>query len=232
MDLTQVIFFDAGGTLFEVRGGVGKIYSKIAARHGVTIEPETVDKLFRTAFMAKTSMGLPAVTGDPASAERQWWLGLVRQVFAGRMPESIFPAYFAELYEHFRSSDAWLLYPDVQPALELLRFKGLRLGIISNFDSRLKEIVANLGIPPLIEQITTSWSARAAKPDPQIFLRAVAGMQISPSRAIHVGDSVREDIEGAQSAGLTPILIDRHSSYPQWNQTRRIRSLSELLEGL
>ena len=68
MELIEVVFLDAGGTLFEVRGGVGKIYSGIAASHGVTIEPETVDKLFLTAFMAKTSLGLPVITGDSASA--------------------------------------------------------------------------------------------------------------------------------------------------------------------
>ena len=103
------------------------------------------------------------------------------------------------------------------------------MGIISNFDSRLKEIVANLGIAPFIEQITTSWSARSAKPDPQIFLKAVAAMRISPSNATHIGDSIVEDIEGATKADLNPILIDRNSSYPQWKETPRICSLSELL---
>ncbi len=228
MKLTEVIFFDAGGTLFEVRGGVGTIYSEIAARYGVGIQPKEVDELFRTVFLAKTSMGLPPVTGDSASAERRWWFALVKQVCAGRMPESTFPAYFEELYDYFRSADAWLLYPDVLPALERLQFMGFRMGIISNFDSRLREIVANLGIAPLIEQIITSWSARASKPDPRIFRKAAADFQIAPSQATHVGDSVREDIEGAKSAGLNAILIDRNGSHPQWNQTRRIRSLTGL----
>ncbi len=222
-----MIFFDAGGTLFEVRGGVGKIYGEIAARYGVAIQSETIDKLFQTAFKAKTSMGLPAVAGDSAS-ERQWWFDLVKQVFAGRMPESVFPGYFEELYEYFRSADAWLLYPDVLPTLERLRSMGFRMGLISNFDSRLREIVANLGIAPFIEQITTAWSAKAAKPDPKIFLKAAAEMGIDPSRATHVGDSVQEDIEGAQSAGMNAILIDRNGSYPEWSQTPRILSLAEL----
>jgi putative hydrolase of the HAD superfamily len=230
MDLTELIFFDAGGTLFEVRGGVGRIYSKIAGRYGVTIGPEEADALFRAAFTARTAMGFPAATGDSAAAERQWWFDLVQQVFFGRMPESIFSTYFAELYDYFRSADAWLLYPDVPHSLEQLQARGHRMGIISNFDSRLKEIIANLGIAPFIEQITTSWSAKAAKPDPQIFLKAVADMRVSPFSATHVGDSIHEDIEGAKNAGLNPILIDRKSSHPQWSKTRRIHSLSELLD--
>jgi putative hydrolase of the HAD superfamily len=231
MDLTEVIFFDAGGTLFEVRGGIGKIYSEIAGCYGITVDPERVDALFRTAFLARTSKGFPEVTGDLASSEKQWWFDLVQEVLSDRMPESIFPAYFAELYDHFRSADAWLLYPEVPHTLEQLQAKGHRMGIISNFDSRLKDIIANLGIAPFVEQITTSWSAKSVKPDRRIFLKAAADMQVPPSRATHLGDSIREDVEGAKNAGLIPILIDRNSSYPQWNETRRIHTLSDLLNS-
>jgi putative hydrolase of the HAD superfamily len=226
----MVIFFDAGGTLFEVRGGVGKVYSDIALRYGVGIDPAEAERLFRAAFLLRSSENFPSIMGDSAAAERQWWFDLVQGIFAGRMPQSIFKECFAEIYDYFRSAAAWLLYPEVQQTLIQLKAKGIRMGIISNFDSRLREIIANLGIAPFIEQVTTSWSAKAAKPDAKIFLKAAAEMRVAPSEAFHVGDSIREDVQGAKNAGMIPVLIDRNSSYPLWNETRRIQTLSDLLE--
>ena len=222
MSRIEAVFFDAGGTLFELRRGVGEVYSDFAAHYGAHWDPAEVDTLFQASF-ARSLAGL-----RPGETERGWWFEIVRQVAGGRMSPDALECYFAELYDYFRTADAWRLYPEVTPSLKLLTARGLRLGMISNFDSRLEEIAARLGIGHFFESIVTSWDVGAPKPDPKIFLRALELFRVEPSRAVHVGDSAREDVSGARASGLEPVLIDRAGSHPGWSDSPRIRDLSEL----
>jgi putative hydrolase of the HAD superfamily len=227
------IFLDAGGTLFRLRGTIGKIYSDIARRYGVQIRPELIDRKFHHEYRVKDLNGLPLVhKGDLIQIEKQWWCELVRLVMADSIPPGAFMNYFIELYEFFGTSEAWELYPDAEGSLKKLRDQGFRLAVISNFDSRLRKILANLGIKNLFEMVTTSWEAGAAKPDVRIFKSALNAMRISPQQALHVGDSIREDFEGAKASSLTPVLLDRHGIHPQWKEGWRIGSLADLCRSL
>ncbi len=225
----NAIFFDAGGTLFEVRGSVGKIYSDVALRHGIHIDPKTLDVIFRKEFAAKSSMGFPAnAAGNLPRAERLWWLELVQRVLPDFFPAELVKPYFDELYSFFCSAEAWHLFPDAEETLTQLKRRGYRLGVISNFDTRLKEILTKLRIGFLFDHVTISWEAGAAKPEVKIFHDALKAMNISPDQALHVGDSIQEDFEGARAAGLTSILLDRLDNHPGWKDGLRIRSLAEL----
>jgi putative hydrolase of the HAD superfamily len=223
-----VIFFDAAGTLFEVRGSVGRIYSQVASRHGVTADPEELDRSFYRAFQAKSDEGLPAGPPGELEAEKAWWREVVRQAFGAQMPPDVFPGYFDEVFEVFRTARAWRLYRDTEASLKLLRSCGYRLGVISNFDSRLYDVLANLDIRPYFEQVILSWQVRSAKPDEQIFRFALHAMGVPASRALHVGDSLEEDVQGAAQAGLRAVLLDRKRKRRQWKDGPRIESLEEL----
>jgi len=225
----EAVFFDAGGTLFEVRGSVGKIYSEIACRHGISADSRSLDNAFHSAFHTKSLQGFPQNTnGNLALTEKQWWYELVQQVLAKHVPAEIFQAYFEDLYEAFRHAESWMLYPDTQDSLMQLHKQGFRLGVISNFDSRLNDLLANLGIGFLFEQVTVSWRVGAAKPDEKIFQNALETMRIPASHALHVGDSLYEDVKGAMAAGLRAVLLDREGIHSQWKDGWSINSLSEL----
>src|SRR5438552_13062082 len=133
----KIIFFDAVGTLFEVRGSVGEIYSRVARRYGVEVMPEEIQRSFAQKFRAQPPLAFPVETpeAERLALERRWWRDLVRAVFAeyGGFPH--FDEYFTEVFELFRSSEGWQLYDDVVPTLAALQAQDLRLGIISNFDS-------------------------------------------------------------------------------------------------
>jgi putative hydrolase of the HAD superfamily len=207
---------------------VGRIYSKVASRHGVTADPEELDRSFYRAFQAKSAGGLPA--GPPAElqAEKAWWREVVRQAFGAMMPPEVFPGYFDEVFEVFRTARAWELYGDTEASLKLLRSRGYRLGVISNFDSRLDDVLANLNIRFYFERVILSWHIRSAKPDAQIFRSALQAMGVPAAKALHVGDSVEEDVRGAAQAGLWAVLLDRTGERRQWEGACRIESLTEL----
>jgi putative hydrolase of the HAD superfamily len=229
MGPVKVVFFDAAGTLFRVRGSVGGVYAEVARDFGIQVDPVPLERSFVAAFRASAAQGFPPErTSDPARAERLWWLKVVRQAFGDAMPDSELPAYFNRVFELFRTAAAWELYPDVQPALDRLRSRNYRLGVISNFDSRLYDLLVNLGIRSFFENVTLSWQVGFAKPDVGIFLHALKLMGVSDLEALHVGDSPEEDVEGALGAGLKAILIDRSGSRGGGPSHRTIRSLDEL----
>lgn len=207
--MTRVVLFDAAGTLMRVRGSVGAAYSSIAAAHGVGVAAEDIEVAFREAFRRMPALCFP---GQPAAAlpslERDWWKRLVRDVFGGA-PFDDFDAYFDELFEYFADPLHWELFDDVTPALRLLRDRGIRAAVVSNFDGRLTRICEGLELAQFFDAIVMSGRAGYAKPDPRIFRVALDAVGGVPAEALHVGDSEIEDVRGAESAGLRALRIVR-----------------------
>jgi putative hydrolase of the HAD superfamily len=229
----EVLFFDAGGTLFEVRGSVGEAYGRIAREQGLDVDLDALEGPFRAAFGAQGPLAFPGLHGSALeAAERAWWLRVVAAVFEGRMEGARLERTFDALYAHFRRGDAWRLFPDVVPTLERLAGAGVRLGIVSNFDSRLEEILVDLGISRHFERVVISSRAGAAKPDAAIFRTALSLFGIEPERAAHVGDTPAEDVAGARAAGVHGILLDRGGRHPDWRDGPRVTTLEALLPSL
>ncbi len=228
----DVVFFDAAGTLFKVRGSVGAIYNRIAQKFGVTSDEKEVETDFRAAFQAKSLEGFPPRAVLGLQAEKDWWFEVVRRVFAGLMQPQALEAYFDEVFETFRGAASWELYPDTRECLESLRSRGYRLAVLSNFDSRLFDVLANLRIDSYFEQVVLSWHAGSAKPDPSLFFKALEAMHVAARRSAHVGDSLRDDAAGASAAGLAAVLLDRDGRYSGWDEGLRLNSLLDLVQVL
>jgi putative hydrolase of the HAD superfamily len=92
-------------------------------------------------------------------------------------------------------------------ALRQLRARGLRLVVVSNWDCSLPEVLADVGLLELVDAVVASAVVGAAKPDPLIFERALAEAGCEAADAVHVGDSVENDVEGARRVGIRPLLI-------------------------
>jgi putative hydrolase of the HAD superfamily len=211
----QVIFFDAAGTLLEVRGGVGEVYGRVAGQYGLRAEPEQLRQNFARWFRLQPQMAFPADTPREKlpALEKEWWRNLVRAVLAdcGAFPH--FDEFFGDLFERFRTAEFWRVYDDVVPTLNELKRSGVRLGVISNFDSRLFDVLRDCGLERFFDSVHISTQVGAAKPDPAIFQAALSHHAIEPHQAVHVGDSPREDVEGALAAGIEAILLDRDHSH-------------------
>jgi putative hydrolase of the HAD superfamily len=100
-------------------------------------------------------------------------------------------------------------FDDVRPALAAVRDRGLRLIVVSNWDVSLSDVLERLDLAPLFDGIVTSAEVGARKPAAAIFERALSLVGVAPAHAVHVGDSLREDVKGARSAGIAAILLRR-----------------------
>lgn len=213
MSHIKVIFFDAAGTLFHVRGSVGDVYLGYAEKYGVSQTPEmlaAVNAAFRRAFQDAPAPVF--ALNDPVEVkrcERLWWFDIVHAVFYRVGMFEGFDDYFEEVYEGFNGARHWSLYPETVEVVSALRARGYELGIISNFDTRLFNVLRGLDLLEQFDTVTISTLARAAKPSPQVFAAALEKHAVDPDEAVHVGDSRAEDAEAAAAAKLVGIWLDR-----------------------
>lgn len=219
------VFFDAGGTLFDVKGGVGIQYSRIAEKYGVQVDPVFLNGRFKEVFAKARPPAFPgAVQHERNGLERGWWHHLVREVFEG-VPFPAFETFFDDVYRFFSGSEGWVLFPETVGVLEDLHSRSYYIGMISNFDSRLESICQSLDISRYFSGMTFSSRHGAAKPSPEIFTDALKQAGIPPSESIYVGDSIHHDIKGALTIGMKPLLVDRADDHREREDIDRISNL-------
>jgi putative hydrolase of the HAD superfamily len=228
----SLVLFDAAHTLFHVNGSVAEIYLRHAAKHGFQQKPDSLEAItqaFRRAFgEAPPPVFVEMPPAKLKQCERLWWFDVVHSVFYRVGMFERFDQFFDEVFEVFEDPRSWVLYPETERVLIQLHDQGFELGIVSNFDSRLFTILRGLGIESFFDSVTISSLAHAAKPAPKIFEVALEKHAVDPEEAVHIGDSLRDDVEGAQKAGLTGILLDRLGAV-QGASVPVIRTLDELL---
>lgn len=229
----RVIFFDAADTLFHVNGSVAEIYLQHAVRFGFQQTPDSLASI-KQAFSRAFKDAPPPVFAakEPAQikqSERLWWFDVVHNVFYRVGMFERFDEFFERVFEVFEDPGSWKLFPETMPTLNRLREQGLELGIISNFDSRLFPVMRGLGIADAFDTVTISSLAHAAKPSPRIFQVALEKHAVDPDEAVHVGDSLRDDVEGATKAGLRAVLLARNAG-PGGSPPAGVPSITSLSE--
>jgi putative hydrolase of the HAD superfamily len=216
----RAVLFDAAETLFTTRGSVGEIYAAIAHQYGSTATHESIQAAFVRNFRG----------AGPVSTENQkeWWKDIVHQVFTEVGMVEKFDQFFDQVYDTFRNSQGWVLFPETLQVLKELKAAGCKLGVVSNFDTRIYTVMESLSILEFFDAVTTSSETGFCKPDRQIFEAAVRALKTKPSDTVIVGDSLRDDVEAGSRAGLHAILIDRKGRHAS-STVPRISSLRELI---
>jgi putative hydrolase of the HAD superfamily len=121
-------------------------------------------------------------------------------------------------------------YPEVPGVLRALRERGAGIVVVSNWDVSLHDVLERTGLRPLVDDVVTSAEFGAAKPDPAIFAHALGLAGAEAHEAVHAGDSVEADVEGARAAGIEPVLVVRDGERPP-DGVRAIPTLAGLLTG-
>ncbi|WP_228044876.1 HAD family hydrolase [Streptomyces ferrugineus] len=209
------MLFDAAGTLFDLVPPIHAVIASSAARHGHQCAPDHVE---RALGHVGGTLGWPDDEPDSAGRMRAW------TVFARRIiGEAGLHAPEATLQQIAEQAAATILepanyqaFPDAVPLIERLAAAGIRIGIVSNFDDLLFDILDCTGLGALFETVLTSYRTGISKPDPRIFHLAARAIRAEPAATYYIGDSVYSDMGGAHAAGLHGVLIDRdgkHSAY-------------------
>jgi putative hydrolase of the HAD superfamily len=185
----EAVTFDAGGTLIEPWPSVGEVYAAVAREFGIECSAARLNAQFANAWTTRSGF----------KYSRDEWHEVVRDSFLGvsEVSQQLFDA----IYERFAESNAWLIYDDVIPTLQTLESMDVKLAVVSNWDDRLVPLLEKLGLATYFDCIIYSAEHGAHKPDARIFQYASQRLNVLVDRMLHVGDSQREDVEGARAAG-------------------------------
>jgi putative hydrolase of the HAD superfamily len=205
------VLFDAVGTLIELTRSVGEIYADAARRHGVDLPAWRIDDAFARILAQARPMVFPSLApAEAAERERDWWHQVVRATFRATDQEARFQAFdacFDELWQQFAGPGVWRERPLASRTLRSLKARGLSIGVVSNFDQRLPDLLDSLGLLRDLDAVVLPAHAGAAKPDRRIFDHALAAIGLPAAQAAYVGDDPTRDLAGARAAGLTAIDV-------------------------
>jgi putative hydrolase of the HAD superfamily len=224
------IFFDAGNTLLSVYPSVGSIYAQAAEAFGLNVTHDAIEESFKELW----TQTAPLVSNEghrlTYEKEKDWWKYLVREVFREHLHLMDFDQFFDYLYQRFAETDCWRLYEDVPVVLDELKQRGLKLAIISNWDSRLPALCDQLGISPFFEALVVSALVGYEKPHPTIFQIALEQTGLTPEEVLYIGDDPYLDYQAARKIGIHSLHLDRFDRFP--DHPDRIVSLTDLMDRL
>ena len=194
----RAVLFDAGGTLLFLDHA--RIAEGVSAACGTPLTAERLDAVAPVAARA-----LEERSGTDGERAARYLEALC--VAAGLPPEQ-WPAARDTLYAMHRERHLWSAGDRrTAGALRRLRERGTALGVVSNSDGRVESALRAAGLREYFDVVVDSSIAGVEKPDPRIFLAALAELGIPAADAIHVGDVYEVDVVGARAAGLAAALV-------------------------
>lgn len=110
--------------------------------------------------------------------------------------------------DHSAYSNSLTVTPEVMAALEELRERGYRMGLVSNLSLRpalVREDLDRLGLARFLEATVFSSEIGFRKPDPRIFQTALERLGSDPADTVFIGDRLQDDISGARAVGMRAV---------------------------
>ena len=227
----RAVFLDIGDTVMRPNPSWEHVYAIAFEEYGVQVETEALRAALRRAYHHGGygfEAGFEPTEETSFSRTMQIDGAALADLGVDPMPE----AFFRRLSELFMLTANWHVFPDVEPALEALRARGLVIGAVSNWVWQLPELLHALELVSHFDFIAASARVGFEKPHPEIFRWALEQAKVEPGEAIHVGDHLDADVAGAHGVGIGAVLIDRRERFTAADlpeSTPLIRSLTDLI---
>ena len=229
--MIKAVLFDLYGTLAGFHPSRFEIQSTACADFDIRVTPEGVLKGYglADAYMAEQNALRPL--RDRNGEERDRFFAEYERLVLQGAGVNVSAEQAGRIWRRVRKVPYGLArFDDVLPTMDLLRAQGMTLGLISNMNREGGELVESLGLASSLDFAVTSFEVGDEKPHPPIFLAALDRAGAEPHEAVHVGDQLTSDVEGARGVGINPVLIDRDGIHTDVDDCPRIETLMELPE--
>jgi putative hydrolase of the HAD superfamily len=224
----KAVFFDVGQTLLDAAPD-GESFSAIACEMGFDVTPEMV--LAHTSAMYgryNEHYSRDSSFWDDHERARSVWVDAYTLLYSLLGLGDAAGEAARRAYDFYFNPGAWRPYGDVTDVLGELAGRGYKLGLISNWDRSLTAVIDGLGLSEIMSCIISSADVGMHKPAPAIFELALIRLGVRVGEAVHVGDHLQADVEGAMAAGLGAVLIDRYGRHEGYSHAPRLTGLAEL----
>jgi putative hydrolase of the HAD superfamily len=218
------VLLDAFGTLVTFDDPAPRLRAEVLARTGADVGAEAARVAMGAEIAYYRDHHEEGVDADAVAGLRRRCGAVVAASLGGAVGEE-------QATEALLAAIEWRAFVEVPGVLGSLRARGIRLAVVSNWDTALPEVLSRLGLLPFFAAVLASAPERCSKPAPEIFARALARLGVRPEETVHVGDSEEHDVAGARAAGVEPVLLRRTGGSPSASGARTIATLAEL-EGL
>ena len=179
--MLRAVFFDVGNTLLYPYPSVSEVCREVLAEAGHLRELSAIDAYMPLVDQYYEDRYREDDTFWTDEAETSAvWVGMYG-LLCRRLGIEEEAEYLARrVYEEFGDARRWRAYEDVPRAFVRLKARGLGIGVISNWDSRLGVIVAGLGLDEYVDVVVSSADVGLHKPDPRIFELACERLGVVP----------------------------------------------------
>jgi HAD superfamily hydrolase (TIGR01662 family) len=205
--MLRAVLFDVDFTLFRPGPELGpEGYRRVGERHGLTLDPER--------YAQARLDSIEALSGERELVhDEEVWIAFTEQIVLGMGGDpSGARACAVDMVREWERHENFSLYEDTLPVLEELRRHRIRIGLVTNGQRDLDEFVEHHRLE--VDAKVGSKAHGRIKPDPSIFVAALAELDATPEESVMVGDSYEDDIEGARALGIRAILLDRDGRRP------------------
>lgn len=228
-----MVFFDAGETLVHPSPSFPELFARVVERAGHSVLPDDVVRASRavTDRFSQASRADERWTTTPERS-RAFWLS-VYELMLGALDLPAADGLRENLYAAFTDRSNYALFDDARPTLERLATQGYVLGLVSNFEAWLDDLLADLDVRDAFAVRVISGIEGVEKPDPRIYRLALERAGVEARDAVYVGDNPEFDIVPSAALGMFPVLIDRRGRHPDHTGTRitHLADLPEVLRG-
>lgn len=223
----RALSLDVGNTLLREQPSRFELYAAAARLRGVAIaEPEMAG------LMRRAHDELPCEIDGAWRYTDPWFESYIERIFHAYLgvPRGALAELSTELFGRFAEAGTFEFFPGVLELVAHARERGLRVGVISNWSTRLPALLARLGLAERLDFVLCSAIERLEKPDPAIFQRALDLAEAAPHEVLHAGDDLRRDVLGARQAGLHSVLVDHGGLHADWGARYgpRVTGLAEI----
>jgi FMN phosphatase YigB (HAD superfamily) len=224
----RALLIDGLGTLVALAPPAPALRCELRRRFGINVSLAAAERGLAAEIAYYRAHMLLGRDADSLAALRQRCAAVLRDALSHDDP----PVHLGLglLTDALLSALRFEAFPDARGALLLARQGGARVVVVSNWDVSLAEVLERVGLAPLLDGVVTSAAVGAPKPAPAIFRHALAVAGVAADHAVHVGDSLAEDVAGAVACGIPAVLLARDpgAAPPAPGAVRAITSLAEL----
>jgi putative hydrolase of the HAD superfamily len=204
----RAVLLDALGTLVRMHDPSAALCSLLHERHDVAVELPDARRAMVAEMTHYKGSCLQAADAVKLAALRLECASILRAQLApalnGVAAEQLVPTLLDAL--HFEP------FADAIPALRRWGAAGLKRIVVSNWDVSLHDVLRSTGLRPLLDGVVCSAEVGCSKPDPALFAAGLQLAGVAPMQAVHIGDSLDEDVAGARAAGIEPLLLLREGA--------------------